>query len=246
MNTTLYNLVVEVTRRCNMRCSHCLRGEPQNKAMKHKHLINFLKQVDYISDVTFTGGEPTLPSGIKAIYDFMDVCRMFRVSVGSFYMVTNAKVWRPEIPRLIVDLYHFCDNNEVSGVDISIDQFHDSIALQRSAFRRRLNDILWAEIGEDMVKDRLEIEYENVLEQGRGRQYNSGAEYNPEPPTIETYNNEIQIMDGEVYLNCNGNVVWGCDWSYLDQDKPENIICHSSRNFVNALQRKYGPIEMEV
>ena len=121
----IYSFIIETTRRCNMRCRHCLRGDPENKAMKRKYLDSFLSQVGYISSVTFTGGEPTLPSGMNAICDFMDSCCKYKVDVGGFYIVTNGKVWRPEFATLVNELWVFCSDNEASGIDISGDQFHE-------------------------------------------------------------------------------------------------------------------------
>ena len=53
----IYNLVLEVTRRCNMCCAHCLRGEAQNMDMQKETIDKLLDQTDSISMVTFSGGE---------------------------------------------------------------------------------------------------------------------------------------------------------------------------------------------
>ena len=50
------NLIVEVTRKCNMYCDHCLRGEPINVNMKKEYIDLLLDQVDNIGSVVFTGG----------------------------------------------------------------------------------------------------------------------------------------------------------------------------------------------
>jgi hypothetical protein len=198
--------------------------------MSKRHMIDFLLQVDYISTVTFTGGEPTLPSGMKVICDFMDICNNLRVGVGSFYMVTNAKVWRPELPALIDDLYNFCDENEVSLVDISTDRFHDPIQGERMRFRNRLEDIMSYQYGiEEIVGMRRDIDYSSVVTEGRGydvgcRPY-TGCELMVEYPD---YDDVMHIVEGELYLNCNGNVIKGCDWSYESQELPQNIICAAS------------------
>lgn len=57
---TFGSIVVETTRRCNMRCRHCLRGEPQNKDIDLAYIDALLNQADIIDSVVFTGGEPTL------------------------------------------------------------------------------------------------------------------------------------------------------------------------------------------
>lgn len=238
----IYNLVVEVTRRCNMKCPHCLRGEPQNKTMKREHLTAFLKQVSYISNITFTGGEPTLPSGMRVMEDFMEICNRWQVEVGSFYFVTNAKVWRPELPGLIAALYEFCEDNEATSIEISTDQFHDRIQNTRNRFRFQLEDELWDYgINHDIVDMRDEIHYEQLLNEGRAEALNVDNDFVPTELCIESDDGNIRITDGDVYLNCDGNVINGCDWSYESQKNQKNIICSVYDSFDEAI-RKIGNI----
>ena len=37
-----YNLMLEVTRKCNLTCSHCMRGNPQNLEMSDEILEKVL------------------------------------------------------------------------------------------------------------------------------------------------------------------------------------------------------------
>lgn len=56
----IQNLVLEVTRRCNMACEHCLRGDAQNMDMSKEIIDEVLKSCNGINSVTFAGGEPSL------------------------------------------------------------------------------------------------------------------------------------------------------------------------------------------
>ena len=58
------NLMIEVTRRCNLKCDHCLRGDAQNKDISTEYIDALLDQVTSIGSVTFTGGEPFLATYI--------------------------------------------------------------------------------------------------------------------------------------------------------------------------------------
>lgn len=49
-------LVLEVTRRCNMHCEHCLRGDTQNLDMQKEIVDKLLEQTESIFCVTFSGG----------------------------------------------------------------------------------------------------------------------------------------------------------------------------------------------
>jgi len=248
MELEIEYLVVEVTRRCNMKCRHCLRGEPQNKTMSKQHIFDFLSQTKYISNVTFTGGEPTLPSGMKVIEDFIDVTIGRDIDIGNFYMVTNAKVWRPELPYLVNRLYNICSDNEISLIDISTDSYHDHITEQRHKFKRRLEEDLFYEYGlQDLVGMRRDIYESAILPEGRGTQYGNPAKEAPEFvfDMRESYSC-LNISEAEFYLNCDGNVISGCDWSYESQKDPKNIICAASDDMKKILYKMAeAEIEME-
>lgn len=47
------NLVLEVTRRCNIRCGHCLRGDVLNLDMPNELIERLLSMTDTIGSVTF-------------------------------------------------------------------------------------------------------------------------------------------------------------------------------------------------
>ena len=235
----LYNLIVETTRRCNMKCPHCIRGKAQNRAMPIEHLRAFLQQIKYISCVTFTGGEPTLPSGIKVMYNFMDVCNALGVTVGSFYMVTNAKVWRPDIAIVVGDLYHFCDDNEATYIDISTDQYHDEIASKRRWFKYELEEALDIRFGiEGIVGMRENIRFDNVISEGNAHDWGTGRYMEPQDVYLEYWDDDQpRITEGDIYINCDGNIINGCDWSYESQKRAENIICSVTADFEKAVKK---------
>ena len=86
------NVVIEVTRRCNMCCAHCLRGDAEAVDIQERYIDAFLDSfanAGYISSLTFTGGEISL--NIPAIRYTLNAVRERNISVGSFYMVTNGK-----------------------------------------------------------------------------------------------------------------------------------------------------------
>jgi hypothetical protein len=234
----IYNLIVETTRKCNMKCAHCLRGNAQNLTMKDKYMYELLSQVDYISNVTFSGGEPTLPSAMKVIERFMEICNQLNVDVGSFYIVTNGKVWRNKLPELINRLYNFCDDNEISTIDISGDKFHETDERERNHFKYRLEEELEYKYGiTEIVSIRPDIDYSTVIQEGRGVDVGYGRINEPEEIEIdEFYEDEIVINEGNIYLNCKGNIVKGCNWSYKSQDKKENILCKVSDNIEECLK----------
>ena len=62
MNNVLFNtIIIETTRRCNMACPHCIRGDAQNMDIDLYILDTFLSNFKdgYIREILFTGGEPS-------------------------------------------------------------------------------------------------------------------------------------------------------------------------------------------
>lgn len=50
----------EITRRCNLACEHCIRGEAQNMDMSPKVIDRFYDGISELQEIIFTGGEPLL------------------------------------------------------------------------------------------------------------------------------------------------------------------------------------------
>ena len=66
MNYMLDSLIFEVTRKCNLRCGHCMRGLAQNIDMNYKVVETFFTKnnIKFIGNLSFSGGEPTLNSDL--------------------------------------------------------------------------------------------------------------------------------------------------------------------------------------
>ena len=64
MEKVIFNqMAVEVTRRCNMACGHCLRGDAENVDLTGMDIDSILDQTEAIGRLILTGGEPTLNMG---------------------------------------------------------------------------------------------------------------------------------------------------------------------------------------
>ena len=81
------NLCIEITRRCNMCCAHCMRGDAEPVDIPLKHISNLLRHVRHIHHFNITGGEPSL--NVRAIRHILDRVRAYGITVNDFYIVTN-------------------------------------------------------------------------------------------------------------------------------------------------------------
>ena len=117
------SLVLEVTRRCNMHCDHCLRGDAEKMDMQQATVDKILDTVDSIGSVTFSGGEPSL--NIPLIRYFFKEAEKRGKLPSSFYIVTNGKAHMLDLAQLVLEWYAKFDEPDLCGVTISQDVFHD-------------------------------------------------------------------------------------------------------------------------
>jgi hypothetical protein len=215
------SLVIEVTRRCNMECDHCLRGDAENLDIRKEYIENLLKGCSHINGVTFTGGEPTLNP--EAIEDFIKIVTRQNINVGYFYIATNGKVVSERMFLACARLYALCYEKEMCQIVLSDDQFHhdqqthNGEIFQAFRFFTQRGSQKWSA---------------QWINQGRyAEYYGDGRENKTYPFQVD----EQFISDSEIYLNCEGNVIAGCDWSYKSQRDPENVVCSAGDDLLRSV-----------
>lgn len=210
---TIQNLIIEVTRRCNLKCEHCLRGNAQNKNIDFKYIDSLLSQCDGIGNVAFTGGEPSM--NVPAIEYFLNKVKQLNIWIDSFYIATNGINVTEEFVMACLKLYSYSGSKELCEVNVSNDIFHareghyNTDLLEGLSFFRKKFD-----------KDNHNYYgMSGLINEGRAKdQIDCGKTL--EERAIET---KDDLSDTEVVLNCNGQIINGCDWSYKNQGK--HILC---------------------
>ena len=217
------SVFIEVTRRCNMCCAHCLRGDAESIDIQEKYIDAFLDSFEtgaYISSLTFTGGEISL--NIPAIRYTLKAVKERGIAIGSFYMVTNGKAVdkMADLAMASLEWWNYCDDKDdySCGLCISSDDFHEEISSESASI---LSGLKYNH--DDKVTD---FHKNYLLNEGRAKNLNTDWALKKEPRAPElmvdyTGNDKIgiNINEGELYLNAVGNVVVGCDWSYESQRK---------------------------
>lgn len=226
------NLLIEVTKKCNLYCDHCLRGNMENKSIKQEDIEILFSHIQQIDCLTLSGGEPALvPNKIQMI---LAMAEKYGVDIFSFYIATNGTIASKKFLQCLFDLWCYCSENEISSVDISNDVFHDQDLIEKNLQKFKAFSFIKYKYYPRTYYDNYEDnnpfpdyfddynDFENILPQGRGMSYSGYSEMNK--PTLETY--KENPGDFELYLNCNGNLILGCDWSYDEQENHK--FCHVS------------------
>jgi len=212
------NLIIEVTRRCNMSCGHCLRGEPENIDINMADVRAVLEQVKSLGTITFTGGEPTL--NVPAIEQTLALAKELNVAVENFYIATNGKQVPERFVITCLQWYAYCNDNEISQVALSNTEYHQCEDVYDGGLLKGLSFF--------GLRNAIPTRY---TREGRAAEFRDGRL--PEKEEVEL---DDDVISGDIYLNCEGNVIIGCDWSYESQRRREDIfLCRAQENIMGVL-----------
>lgn len=200
-------LIIEVTRRCQLTCIHCLRGDAESTNILYSYIDEMLEGVTTIGEISFSGGEPLL--NIKAIAYFLEICKRDRIEVENFYIATNGLITAEkndksiECLKTIIELWAYCTDNEISGVGVSVDKFHITNIEKRN--------LLYALIFTHKKGPDLEEKW--LVPEGRGGGFCTQRRPEKNEPSYEHPGDNI------VYLSVHGGIVWNCDLSFERVDE---------------------------
>jgi organic radical activating enzyme len=211
MEIQINELIIEVTRKCNFYCQHCLRGDAQNISIDTKYVENIFKKIQSIDCIVFTGGEPQLAT--NKIREILDLAKKYHIDIRNFYVATNGAVNSKEFALLMMEWYMFCSDNDISAVQVSMDYYHqlesgidyDSLWLSNLKFVDKRDE-----------KKQLDNDF---ISQGNweGKSKNT---VKSNKLTVECYGDPDNVTIGsELYLNAKGDIISGCDFSYKNQNK---------------------------
>jgi len=232
-------LVIEITRRCNIQCMHCMRGPAQNKDIDNVTIDKLLEGITYISCVTFTGGEPSL--AVSRIKYFTKRVKELGIEVGSFYVITNGKIASISLAHALMDLYAYCDpynlEDFMGALTISWDQYHRKIGYDiKKALR------VYSALSFFKPDYRSDYIYEPI-DEGWARINGIGRRSIRPNMNVIGLNDDgtIDQIDEVVYINALGDVVPSCDMSYESQRLHK--IGNVHENTLAEIMQKLVPAE---
>lgn len=223
------NLCLEVTRRCNMGCAHCLRGNAEDLDMSRETIDQVLEQVDMIGQVTFTGGEPSLNT--DAIRYFFAQARRYGKLPRSFFVATNGKANQEELAIELLKQYPDMEEREFCGVALSIDEWHDPQDYGQSILRGLsfYSDCKEKPDGYSLIPEgraaKLTIDPKKMIQPTSAHIVLSG---NSDP--------DAGLLEVEtLYVAADGKIVGNCDMSYARIEKEAEYTISGFRAAVGKL-----------
>lgn len=199
----IQSLILEITRRCNLRCKHCLRGQSNPVDMKQRTIERALNGITSIGSINFTGGEPTL--NVPAIKFFTDYIRKSKIKLGSFFIITNGKIASRTFVRELKRLARLCTAPDDNRLMISGDQYHKSYNRSRALK-------LYGKL--PFYSDEREYPIELLIDEGDAKANGLGVREPTMSHPVVTKN----AIHSEVYVNVYGDVIPSCEMSYVSQE----------------------------
>lgn len=249
MMISVSEAVFEVTRRCNggfcdgngvlQPCEHCLRGRPQNITMKSEIIEAIAGQLHSVSEIVFSGGEPTLvPRVLRKIANAIR-------GYDSFYIVTNGIVYSPSTVEILNSIYRNTPylDKDITALSVSVDPFHP---FKQDVYNRYA----------DLEYFRKDKEYDfhdarSIINDGMARENGIGGR-EISPPYLEfDFCDDNLYITSPLYFNAKGDVIPGCNYSYESQEKYKmgNILEEPLEDMVLSFIRQncksvYGDIAL--
>lgn len=235
-----HKLALEITRRCNKKCEHCMRGEAQNVTMTHEMVDKIIDDVEDVTRLVLFSGEVLLE--IDTIDYLIQKVISSHWTTRYIELTTNGTV----CDKRIIDLFEsFCirsDGNYVV-IRVSNDQFHNPEEYKKAyAFYEKLVSEANERIQAINVNSEIILKYvliegskvqsleyignaKNIID--KGNDFKHGLFDTSYP---NKYGHRIKIVDGVIpctlQICANGNVSYeeSLDYITLDEISFGNIL----------------------
>lgn len=208
----LNNCVIEITRKCQLSCLHCLAGGSQNKSISKK-VVDKISEVFEINSLCVTGGEVTLNLPMvkytlnKLDPSYIDITTNGIMSVYKRKKLNNILTKhlnsRKEIClRFSYDDFHFngCNVEQEELAIRSFNYFNDMTLIPSYQYA---------------------VKYEKIIGEGRAFRNQLSMELFQSIPLRYIGMPDIESVDSDctVYINHEGDVYCCCNLSYISQEK---------------------------
>lgn len=82
------NLALELTRKCNLQCGHCMRGSAENKEMSNDTIDRIFEEISTVGLLNFVGGESSL--AVDRINQLIETVKKHNTLIHNVLVFTNA------------------------------------------------------------------------------------------------------------------------------------------------------------
>lgn len=139
---SLREVTLELGRKCNLKCKHCMKGKSQDVAMSDEVMDALLDNVYFIDEFNFGGGEPLLY--VERMETLLRKCKEKGVKVNYITVVSNCTIKSEEFVRVFNEWgeYTTFRNNRLL---VSNDIFHEEYVKEHLPSVNLEENIKWYE-----------------------------------------------------------------------------------------------------
>lgn len=152
MKIAFNRLAVEITRKCQLQCAHCMRGDAQNINMDKTSITTLLNKTSDIEYLFFTGGEPTL--NIDGMKFFLDTMIKNNIHLATLGIITNGVLLSEQFTDLLKRYYDWIDKSDSPykwyiKLEVSKDKYHNGVDVKKAIdfYTEQLKDYPKIKIG---------------------------------------------------------------------------------------------------
>lgn len=207
LNNIVYkDLFIEVTRRCNMSCKHCLRGNAQNLDIKLESIDLFLSKLKNkcFKRILFTGGEPSL--NVEAIRFTLEKVKQYNIQIWMFEIITNGYNLSDEFVTVCNEWLDHCVNTGI--VLLSTDSYHKSPSqADMEKFNKIKSTSNWG------------IAQYPLLNLGNAKSNNIGERIDDFSFFNFKYFGHTLVYTDKLLLTCTDKILYNCDYTFNDENK---------------------------
>ena len=233
------SLILELTRQCNMKCGHCLRGDAQNLNMDVREVVTALRDndIEEVGCLTLTGGEVSLfPAMIELV---REAIAYLKFDVDYFYVVTNAKKYSEKFATAL-DHLAWHTNEDWNVLSVSKSKYHGYEG-QDDTVGRRYEERFEEQDVRVSIEYRADLSDGQLLNMGRAKENQlRGGMKEPEMWDMKIKGDQIE----ELYVAANGDIIPSCDLSYEEADRVKlgNILTTKLADMMPVVPDEFQPV----
>lgn len=119
---TVCTLMIEATRRCNIACAHCMKGDIENLDISDKSIDSIMSQIGIIYYLVIGGGEVTLaPDRLRYI---LESAKRHDTKIAMVFITTNGIIKSQEFLDIYEEYKQYVVVPDMCKIIISNDIYH--------------------------------------------------------------------------------------------------------------------------
>lgn len=237
----LKKLFIEVTRRYNLKCCHCMKKESQNVNVTPQIIDSLFNQLNQVNTVEITGGEPFL--AVNEIRHIIQEIIQNQIKILELIIITNGTVLDKTITTDLNLLGNYIEkyrkqigfkyDRKPVIITISDDKYHPNIDREKAMgfYKRYCNDNVLIEYKYEEDRKREDFDENHLFYSGRAKNLQN-VRYSIDGAchrvlhcmmSIGAHKGDIPLkgdfIQCSIYLSANGNIGLYCNYSYDDEDR---------------------------